>query len=98
MTATPETHVGAPDREPSVETASPAPPLITEQEVMFGTAMAVRAEPTRRRWTATASVLFASIHRIVASSRRHDRPVRHDCPRHYPFLEYSCMAREMDRL
>lgn len=98
MTATPEAYASARDREPTVEAASPAPALITEQEVMFGTAVAVRARPTIRRWTGRASVLLASIRRTIGTSRRDARPVRHDCPRHYAFLEYSCMAREMDRL
>lgn len=85
MTATPDTDTGARHREPTVEGASRTPVLITEQEVMFGTAVVVRAKPTVRRWTGTASVLLTSIRRMVASSRRDARPVRHDCPRHYAF-------------
>ena len=80
---------------------SPAPPdeaastevLITEQEVLFGTAAAVSAqrEGLRRRF-------FASVKRAFAVSADASRPKRGDYPRRYAFLEGALMAREMDRL
>jgi hypothetical protein len=69
---------------------SPAPVLITEQEVMFGTraALSTRVAAVHRR-------LFDAIR--VAAAPPQSRPRRH-----YPidtgYLEHSRMAREMDRL
>ena len=78
---------------------SPAPVLITEQEVAFGTAVALRTRPTtRRRWIEATHVLLAPCSRALAPSMQEDRPARRDYPKHYAFLENACMAREMDRL
>jgi hypothetical protein len=78
---------------------SPAPVLISEHEVVFGTAVARRARPTtRRRWFAATNVLLASVQRSLALPRHEGRPVRHEYPRHYTFLENACMAREMGHL
>jgi hypothetical protein len=99
MTTTPETHVAGRDREPILESATSAPVLITEQEVAFGTAAAVRARPTTPRWwTATNSVVLGAIHRMVATVASGAGPARRRYPKHYTFLEHACMAREMDRL
>lgn len=75
--------------------ASPAPVLITEQEVMFATAVAGGAPPTaaaRRPWI----VLLRQRLSAWASTQREPR-------RHYPrlrpsYIEYAAMAREMERL
>ncbi len=77
---------------------SPAPVLITEQEVALGTAVALRPRPsTRRRWIAAIRGLLAAVeHALVAPTE--DRPPRRDHPKRYAFLENACMAREMDRL
>ena len=77
---------------------SPAPVLITEQEVALGTAVALRPRPsTPRRWIeAIRGVLAAVEHALVAPIE--DRPPRRDYPKRYAFLESACMAREMDRL
>jgi hypothetical protein len=87
--------------EPIPQPVSAAPPseassaevLITEQEVLFGTAAAV---PPRRQ---------NIIHRFVASIRPlfavpapTSRPRRGDYPKRYEFLERALMAREMGRL
>ncbi|MFZ0714454.1 hypothetical protein [Mycobacterium sp.] len=82
---------------------SPAPVLISEQEVVLGTAVALRAQPTtRRRWFEAVSILRAAMRRPLARStreaHREARPVRRDYPKRYAFLENGCMAREMDRL
>ena len=78
---------------------SPAPVLISENEVSLGTAVALRAQPTpRRRWIGTINVLRATMRRSLASSTQDARPVRRDYPKRYTFLENACMAREMDRL
>jgi hypothetical protein len=99
MTTTPETHVAGRDREPILESVTSAPVLITEQEVAFGTAAAVRTRPmTTRWWTATTSVVLAAIHRMVATVASGAGPARRHYPKHYTFLEHACMAREMDRL
>jgi hypothetical protein len=79
--------------------ASPAPVLITEQEVVLSTAVALRAQPTtRRRWFEPINVLLAARQRSLAPSTKEDRPVRRDYPKRYAFLENACLAREMDRL
>jgi hypothetical protein len=88
-------------REPVAQPPSPAPPdaaasteiLITEQEVLFGTAAAVpaRRESISRRF-------FASMKRIFAVSADASRPKRGDYPKRYEFLERALMGREMDKL
>jgi hypothetical protein len=82
---------------------SPAPVLISEQEVVLGTAVALRARPTpRRRWFEAISVLRAAMQRPAREARREARrqarPLRRDYPKRYTYLENACMAREMDRL
>ena len=78
---------------------SPAPVLISEHEVAFSTAVALRTRPaTRRRWFEAAHVLLAAVQRSLAPSRQEGRPVRREYPRHYAYLENACMAREMARL
>jgi hypothetical protein len=78
---------------------SPAPVLISEQEVVLGTAVALRARlTTRRRWFEAINVLRAAMRRSPAPSTRQARPVRRDYPKRYTYLENACMAREMDRL
>jgi hypothetical protein len=78
---------------------SPAPVVISEQEVALGTAVALRARPkTRRRWFEAVNVLRAAMQRSLAPSTQETRPVRRDYPKRYTFLENACMAREMDRL
>jgi hypothetical protein len=86
---------------PKPQPTSPAPAdenasaevLITEQEVLFGTAAAVtpRRESIGHRFV-------ASLKRAMAVTPDASRPKRGDYPRRYQFLERSLMAREMDRL
>jgi hypothetical protein len=74
---------------------SPAPVLITEQEVVLGTAAALRARPASRHWWADAThAVLAAVQRGLAPSP----PQRRNVPKRYAFLEAACMAREMDRL
>jgi hypothetical protein len=78
---------------------SPAPVLISEHEVVLGTAVALRARPTtRRRWFEATHVLLAAVQRSLAPSKHEGRPVRRDYPKRYAYLENACMAREMARL
>lgn len=67
------------------EPVSPAPILITEKEVVFDTAAAVPARPTKKRGSREATGA------VLAQPRQH-------YPRRYVFLENSCIAREMHRL
>jgi hypothetical protein len=64
----------------------PAPTLITEQEVLFATAAAVRP-PTTRWWRR----MFVTIGAAA-------RPPQPHYPRRYDFIEDARMAREMYRL
>jgi hypothetical protein len=84
--------------ETSERLLSPAPVLISEQEVALGTAVALRAQPIPRRWFEAINVARAAMRRSLAPSTREARPVRRDYPKQYEFLEKACMAREMDRL
>jgi hypothetical protein len=99
MTATPQAHVTRRDGEPILESVTSATVLVTEQEVAFATAAAVRTRPTTARWwIATISVVLGAIHRMVAAVASGAGPARRHYPKHYTFLEHACMAREMDRL
>jgi hypothetical protein len=64
----------------------PAPTLITEQEVLFATAAAVRP-PSLRWWRR----MFVTIGAAA-------RPPQPHYPRRYDFIEDARMAREMYRL
>ena len=48
--------------------------------------------------TEATSVVVAAIHRMFATSAPDARPAHRHYPKHYGFLENSCLAREMDRL
>jgi hypothetical protein len=100
MTATPETlDRVASNNDPVREAGVPAPILITEAEVVFSSAAAVRVRPTTmHRWTDAISVVLTAAHRMLLTSTSDPRtPTRH-YPKHYAFLENSCLGREMDRL
>lgn len=67
--------------------------LITEQEVLFGTAAAA---PLPRRIGIVSRVLSAARARWHTSTER--KQIRHDHPSRLSYLEQSLMSREMDRL
>jgi hypothetical protein len=73
---------------------SPAPPIISEQQVVFGTAAATAAEglkpPAKRGWVARLA------RRITGS--RDGRPARPHYPADYGFIADARMDREMYRL
>jgi hypothetical protein len=75
------------------------PILITEEEVLFGTAAAVALRPTTKRWwpAATGAVLAAVKALFQGPTADGVEPHRH-YPKRYAFLEDSCMGREMGRL
>jgi hypothetical protein len=79
---------------PAAPTQSPTPVLITEQEVMLGSAVAVPLPRPRPLWR------FAeAVRGLFVTSTVEARPKR----RHYPprrdgFLEQAAMSREMHRL
>jgi hypothetical protein len=78
-------------RPPALETEAQPPVLITEQEVMFGTATARRPQsiPITRR--------MVGVLRVVATALRPPPPRPHYA-RRAVYLEYAAMSREMDRL
>ena len=78
-----------PAAAPSVE-AAPAEVLITNQQVLFGTAVARGA-----RRTPLGSRLAAALRRMAAEANQPRHP---HYPRHYTYLEGARMAREMCRL
>jgi hypothetical protein len=75
----------------SSDESSQPPVLITEQEVMFGTAAAVRPGST----PITSRMIGAL--RVVAAALRPPPPRRHYAHR-ARYIEHACMSREMDRL
>ena len=87
------TSAATPDaiQEPTKDRMPQAPVLITEQEVVFGTAAAVSSRPTSnsRRLIDAIRVFRAALNRP---------PVRRHYPRESSYLERARMAREMDRL
>ena len=78
-------------RPPALETEAQPPVLVTEQEVMFGTAAAVRPRsiPITRRMT--------DVLRVVGAALRPPPPRPHYA-RRAAYLERAAMSREMDRL
>lgn len=74
---------------------TPATVLVTEQQVLFGTAAAlvIPAAPTRRRVLTAA--LLGEIERVRIRLRRPPSPYPH---REAAFIEVARMAREMNRL
>jgi hypothetical protein len=71
--------------------------LITEQQVLFGTAAAVALPPAKTRGFGDAiSELAAKVRAVFAASEK--PPAKRHYARRYDFLEDSRMAREMDRL
>ncbi|WP_156688412.1 hypothetical protein [Mycobacterium sp. Marseille-P9652] len=93
----------AADTIASPASTSPAPPekeapdaavLITTQQVVFGTAVALggRRQSPRGRFV-------AAVRRMWVAPAEGSRPRRASSyPKHYGFLEQALMAREMDRL
>jgi hypothetical protein len=83
--------------EPVVQPAvAEAPILITEQQVIFGTAAAVRVP---RNKTAGQWIALTRPRRLFTRSTADERAARHrHYPNHYEFLEQALMGREMDRL
>jgi hypothetical protein len=80
--------------EPVTDEVTQPPVLITEQEVVFSTAAAVRVRPakTRRGLIAVLRGIF------VNSTVNAEKPRRHYPPRRHSYLEHAAMAREMHRL
>ena len=79
---------------PSVEKSTDTAALITEQQVLFGSAAALAPAPARHR--NVAHELASTVRAMFA------RPEKSHAPRHYPqrfgYLEQSAMSRAMDRL
>ena len=87
------------DPENTRETASRTPNLVTEQEVVFGTAAALPSQPATTRWWIQASrVVLLAIRGTFLTSRADARPARPHYPPRLSFLDHSRMEREMQRL
>jgi hypothetical protein len=96
MSQLPTTAVATPnvtqDAEPTVvgEAKSHPPVFITEQQVVFSTAAALSRPPSISRRLIDAI-------RVLGAAFELPPPKRH-LPQRSSYLEYSRMAREMDRL
>lgn len=78
---------------------SPAPVLITEQQVALGTAVALQAPPRpKHRWLQVRTAFFAAVHRGPAPSKTDTAWAARYYPKRYSFLEDACLARAMHRL
>ena len=78
----------------SLVTASPAPVLVTEQQVMFASAVTGAASPTagvRQRW------IVLVWQRLSLWSDTEQQP-RRNYYRRSSYIEQAAMAREMERL
>jgi hypothetical protein len=103
VTTLPEDDGIEPTSHAEVGTATPSPfaeveaksalTLITEQEVLFGTAVTLR--PPSTRWWARLAV---TARRLFATSAADKRPERRHYPRPLQCIEDARMSREMDRL
>lgn len=80
-------------RQPTVGTERPTEVLISTQQVLFGTAAAVGARPTK-----TGGRLAAAMQRMFAMSPAESPRRPRYYPREYGFIENARMAREMGRL
>jgi hypothetical protein len=80
-----------PSQPATVVTEPQAPVLITEQEVMLGTAAAV-SPPS----TSITRRMMDALHVVGAAFR--PPPPRPHYARRAAYIERACMAREMDRL
>jgi hypothetical protein len=97
MSQSPTTSAATPDviqdAEPTSvkDGMSHAPVFVTPQEVVFSTAAPGSSRPASisRRLIDAIRVLGAALHRP---------PARRRYPPRRSYLEYSCMAREMERL
>jgi hypothetical protein len=75
-----------------------APALITEQQVLFGTAAAVALPPAKtRRFSDAVHAVAGTLRAVFVSSDAEPRERRH-YPSRNDYLEPSRMAREMHRL
>jgi hypothetical protein len=84
---------------PELVTASDTPILVTEQEVVFGTAAAVPLRPGIAHWWIRAShVVLQAIRRTSLTSTAKTRPARRHYPSRLTYLEHSYMKREIRRL
>ena len=87
--------------KPTHSVASPRTPvLITEQEVLFGTAAAMPLQPGKpsRRWTGKARSIGAGLRAAFPTTSNDAEPPRRHYPSRKNFLEESRMTREMLRL
>jgi hypothetical protein len=78
--------------ETPVETAA----LITEEEVLFGTAAVAVPEPTTHRVRNAVHAVADAVRAFSASLEK--PPARRHYPKRYTYLETSLMSREMGRL
>jgi hypothetical protein len=82
----------------SVEQSTDTAALITEQQVLFGSAAALAPSPAvapaRRR--NVANELATSVRALFTRPEKSRAPKHH--PQRFTYLEQSAMSREMDRL
>ena len=101
MTEVTTTFEQKPDPGPAPSTApvpsEPAQALITEQQVLFGTAAAAALPPAKtRRFSDAVHAVVGSVRTWLVSASQ--PPAHRHYPKRHVWLENSLMSREMDRL
>jgi hypothetical protein len=85
----------SPVTSPATSTETEA--LITEQQVLFGSAAAVALPPAKtRRWSDTVRAVSGALRAMFAASEK--PPAQRHYPKRRGYLENALMSREMDRL
>jgi hypothetical protein len=73
------------------------PALITEQQVLFGTAATVALPPAKtRRFSDAVHAVAGTLRAVFASPEK--PPAQRHYPKRHVWLENAMMSREMDRL
>jgi hypothetical protein len=87
------------DRSPVTEATNTTETqaLVTEQQVLFSTAVAVALPPAKtRRWSDTVQAVGTALRVRFAASEK--PPARRHYSKRYAWLDNALMSREMDRL
>ncbi len=83
---------------PAVEQSTGTAALITEQQVLLGSAAALAPAPAKPHfWSRAAHTVAAPVHALFARPEKQRRAQKH-YPQRYAYLEHSAMSRAMDRL
>jgi hypothetical protein len=86
------------DAELTSEAPTRTSVLITEAEVVFGTAAAVPLRPATTGWRTRAGRVAVAVRRMFEISVTDERPKPRHRPKRLRYLDDARMEREMERL